>query len=147
MAEHPAVAWTIPISLGDSHRGYPVVGTSTDYFVYFRYSDRRALRFASGRPFDGIFEAVLGAEVAARLGYADGDPIVLSHGLGSARLPQHADKPFTVVGVLERTGTPVDRSVHISLAGMEAIRLDWQGGAPAAHGRATWWRCSRWRAR
>jgi putative ABC transport system permease protein len=130
LAAHPAVAWTIPISLGDSHRGYPVVGTSTDYFTHFQYGDRRALRFASGRPFEGIFEAVLGAEVAARLGYGTGDAIVLSHGLGGGPLPQHADKPFTVVGVLERTGTPVDRSVHVSLAGMEAIHLNWQGGAP-----------------
>jgi putative ABC transport system permease protein len=130
LAAHPAVAWTIPISLGDSHRGYPVVGTSTDYFTHFQHGDRRALRFASGRPFEGIFEAVLGAEVAARLGYGTGDAIVLSHGLGGGPLPQHADKPFTVVGVLERTGTPVDRSVHVSLAGMEAIHLNWQGGAP-----------------
>jgi putative ABC transport system permease protein len=130
LAGHPAVAWTIPISLGDSHRGYPVVGTSEDYFTHFRHGDRRNLRFAGGRPFEGIFEAVLGAEVATRLAYALGDEIVLSHGLGGARLQQHADKPFTVVGILERTGTPVDRSVHISLAGMEAIHLDWQGGAP-----------------
>lgn len=130
LADHPAVAWTIPISLGDSHRGFPVVGTSSEYFEHFRYGDRRALRFAGGRPFDGIFEAVLGAEVAARLGYGVDENIVLSHGLGGTRLQQHADKPFTVTGILERTGTPVDRSVHVSLAGLEAIHLDWQGGAP-----------------
>lgn len=130
LSAHPSVAWTIPISLGDSHRGFPVVGTSSDYFVHFRYGDRRALRFAGGRPFEGIFEAVLGAEVATRLGYGIDENIVLSHGLGGTRLPQHGDKPFTVTGILERTGTPVDRSVHVSLAGLEAIHLDWQGGAP-----------------
>lgn len=130
LSAHPAVAWTVPVSLGDSHRGYPVVGTSPEYFEHFRYGDGRMLRFAAGGPFDGIFEAVLGAEVAGQLGYARGDEIILSHGIGGTRLVQHADKPFTVVGVLARTGTPVDRSVHIGLAGMEAIHLDWQGGAP-----------------
>jgi putative ABC transport system permease protein len=130
LAEHPAVAWTIPISLGDSHRGHPVVGTSVAYFEHFQYGDRRALRFAAGRPFDDLFEIVLGAEVAQQLGYPLHHEITLSHGMGGTRLAQHADKPFTVVGILERTGTPVDRSVHISLAAMEAIHLDWAGGAP-----------------
>jgi putative ABC transport system permease protein len=130
LAEHPAVAWTIPIALGDSHRGHPVVGTSMAYFEHFQYGDRRALRFATGRPFDDLFETVLGAEVAQRLGYQLNDEITLSHGMGGTRLAQHADKPFTVIGILERTGTPVDRSVHISLAAMEAIHLDWAGGAP-----------------
>jgi putative ABC transport system permease protein len=130
LAAHPAVAWTVPISLGDSHRGFPVVGTSPGYFEHFRYGGGRELRFASGKAFDGIFEAVLGAEVAVHLAYVTGDEITLSHGLGRTRLVEHADKPFTIVGVLARTGTPVDRSVHISLAGMEAIHLAWQGGAP-----------------
>jgi putative ABC transport system permease protein len=130
VAEHPDVAWTIPLSLGDSHRGYPVVGTSAAYFEHFQHGDRRVLRFATGRPFDDLFETVLGAEVAEQLGYPLNHEITLSHGMSGTRLTQHADKPFIVVGVLERTGTPVDRSVHISLAAMEAIHLDWAGGAP-----------------
>jgi putative ABC transport system permease protein len=47
---------------------------------------------------------------------------------------EHADKPFTVVGVLARTGTPVDRTVHVSLQALEAIHLDWAGGAPLPAG-------------
>jgi putative ABC transport system permease protein len=126
----PAVAWAVPISLGDSHHGFPVLGTTPEYFEHFRYGDRQALRLQEGKPFAGIFDAVLGADVAERLGYRLGDRIVLSHGMGGPNLPEHADKPFTVIGVLARTGTPVDRTVHISLAGMEAIHLDWQGGVP-----------------
>lgn len=129
LAEHPAVAWVIPVSLGDSHRGFPVLGTTPAYFAHFRHGDRRALTIAQGRPFEGVFDAVLGAEVAQALGYRPGSRITLAHG-GGELAPEHADKPFTVVGVLARTGTPVDRTVHISLAGMEAIHLDWQGGAP-----------------
>lgn len=130
IGEHKAVAWTVPISLGDSHRGFAVLGTTRGYFDRFRYGDRRALTLAQGRPFDAVFDAVLGAEVAQRLGYRLGSRIVLSHGDGQMAANDHADKPFTVVGILARTGTPVDRSVHIGLDGMEAIHLDWLAGTP-----------------
>ncbi len=50
LAAHPAVAWAVPLSLGDSHRGFPVLGTTAAYFEHFRYGDRRALVFAAGRP-------------------------------------------------------------------------------------------------
>jgi len=129
LANHPAVAWSIPLSLGDSHHGFPVLATSTAYFEHFRYGDSQSLIFVSGKPFAEVFHAVVGAEVAERLNYRLGDPIVLSHGMSGTGLAEHADKPFTVVGVLARTGTPVDRTVHISLEAMEAIHLDWQGGA------------------
>jgi putative ABC transport system permease protein len=125
-----AVAWVVPISLGDSHRGFPVVATTSAYFAHFRYGDRQALALAEGRPFGQVFDVVLGAEVAQRLGYRLGQRIVLSHGSGEIAGNDHADKPFTVVGILAPTGTPVDRSLHIDLAGMQAIHLDWVMGVP-----------------
>ncbi len=128
IAAHPDVAWTIPLSLGDSHRGYRVLGTSEAYFRHYRYGRRQALSFAAGRPFSGVYEAVVGAEVAASLGYRPGDQIVVAHGMGNTSFARHEDKPFTVVGVLDPTGTPVDRTVHLALAGIEAIHLDWQAG-------------------
>jgi len=130
LAQQPAVAWTVPVSLGDSHRGFPVLGTTPAYFEHFRYGDRRELRLASGKRFDGLFEAVLGAEVAERLGYKLGEKVTLAHGSGEGLGAEHKDKPFVVTGILERTGTPVDRTVHISLESMEALHLDWVGGAP-----------------
>lgn len=123
------VAWTIPISLGDSHRGFRVMGTSEDYFRHYRFSRERQLEFAEGRPFTDLFDTVLGADVAAQLGYAVGDEIVISHGLGATSFMNHDDKPFTVTGILRKTGTPVDRTVHVSLEGIEAIHVDWQSGA------------------
>lgn len=129
LAAQPQVAWVVPISLGDSHRGFPVVGTSTGYFQHFQYGRRQALQFAEGRPFATVFEAVLGAEVAERLGYHVGQRLTLAHGSGPL-VTEHADKPFVVTGVLARTGTPVDRSVHIDLASMEALHIDWAGGMP-----------------
>jgi putative ABC transport system permease protein len=137
VAAHRAVAWTVPIALGDSHRGHPVLGTTAAYFEHFLYGDRQPLALAQGRAFagtlDGLYEAVLGAEVADTLGYALGQRITLAHGLTAAPGElgaEHGDKPFTVVGILARTGTPVDRTVHVSLQAIEAIHLDWAGGAP-----------------
>ncbi len=129
IAANPLVAWTIPISMGDSHHGFPVVGTTTDYFDHFHYGESQPLTFRTGKPFAGLFDAVIGAEVADHLGYHIGDKIILSHGMGGIGLAQHADKPFTISGILARTGTPVDRTVHVSLEAIEAIHLDWQGGA------------------
>ncbi|CDF82049.1 putative permease [Pseudomonas knackmussii B13] len=130
--ESPLVKWAIPISLGDSHRGYRVMGTDASYFEHYHYGHDQALQLAEGRPFgQDLFDVVLGAEVAEALHYKLGDHIVLSHGVSTISLVQHADKPFTVVGILARTGTPVDRTLHISLAGMEALHVDWKNGVPA----------------
>lgn len=128
IAARPEVDWLVPISLGDSHRGFRVIGTESDFFEHYRYGRGRALGFADGAPFDGLYEAVVGAEVAARFGYEVGQHIVVSHGVGGAGLADHEDKPFTVVGVLARSGTPVDRSVLVSLQAIEAIHVDWAGG-------------------
>ena len=134
LAEHRAVAWVVPISLGDSHRGFPVLGTTPAYFQHFLYADRQPLALVQGLSFrgdlDGLYEAVLGAEVAQRLGYRLGERITLSHGSGGTPGLEHGDKPFTVVGILARTGTPVDRTVHVSLQAIQAIHLVWVGGAP-----------------
>jgi putative ABC transport system permease protein len=141
-AERPGVAWTIPISLGDSHRGFRVVGTTTDYFEHLRFAGDRRLEFTGGRPFAAIHDAVIGADVAERLRYRLGDRIVIAHGTGRVNLAEHDDQPFTIVGILRRTGTPVDQSVHVSLAGIEAIHSNWRlgtriGDAPTAEDLAT----------
>jgi putative ABC transport system permease protein len=134
LAEHPKVDWTVPISLGDSHRGFRVLGTTAAYFEHYRYARDRGLVFAEGRAFDDLYDAVLGSEVAQALGYRLGSSLVIAHGAGEVSFAEHDDKPFRVVGILMPTGTPVDRTVHVSLAGVEAIHADWQGGARAPGG-------------
>ena len=124
IAARPEVAWSVPLSLGDAHRGFRVLGTTGDYFVHYRYGRDRALSFNTGKPFANAREAVLGAEVAAALNYAVGDSIVVSHGIGDVSFVHHDDAPFTVAGVLAYTGTPVDRTVHVSLAGIEAMHAE-----------------------
>jgi putative ABC transport system permease protein len=129
IAARPDIAWIVPISLGDSHRGFRVMGTTADYFTLYRYRRGQSLAFSSGGPFSDLFDAVIGADVAAELGYRTGDNIVVAHGLGSVSFLEHDDKPFRVSGILAKTGTPVDRTVHVSLPAIEAIHVDWQSGA------------------
>jgi len=133
IAKHRQVKWAVPLSLGDSHRGYRVLGTSEDYFTHYQYGRKQHLKLNDGRFFSNQapFEVVLGAEVAETLNYTVGQEIVLAHGVASVSFVNHDDKPFTTVGILARTGTPVDRTLHIALAGMEAIHIDWRNGAPA----------------
>ncbi len=124
----PQVKWAVPLSLGDSWRGYRVVGTSAGYFEHYRYGAGHALAFASGRPFDDLYDVVIGAEVAQAQKVGLGDQIVLAHGTGAVTLATHADKPFRVTGILQRTGTPVDSSLLVSLPAIEAIHVDWRSG-------------------
>ncbi|MFO7704578.1 MAG: ABC transporter permease [Halopseudomonas sp.] len=130
-AAHPRVDWAIPISLGDSHRGFKVMGTSQGYFDHYRHGRDQALTFSAGAPFNDLYDAVLGADIARELGYQMGSELVLAHGTGAVSFVDHGDKPFQVSGILARTGTPVDRTIHISLEGMQALHVDWQQGMPA----------------
>ncbi|MGH8260528.1 MAG: ABC transporter permease, partial [Steroidobacteraceae bacterium] len=134
IAHHPDVAWTIPLSLGDSLHGFPVLGTDAGYFQHYRFAGDQSLKFSTGGPFHDLYDAVLGADVAQKLHYQLGDAIILSHGLGAVSFLQHKDKPFRVVGILARTGTPVDRTVHISLKGISAMHIDWRNGYEAPPG-------------
>ncbi|MCP3850649.1 MAG: FtsX-like permease family protein [Gammaproteobacteria bacterium] len=128
--KHPKVKWSIPMSLGDSHRNFRVMGTTQDYFKYYQYSQHKALKFSQGSSFVHVYDTVLGADVAKKLNYHLGQSIILAHGSGKINLHKHEDKPFKVVGILKPTGTPVDQTIYISLSGMEAIHLDWQQGVP-----------------
>ena len=127
IAARPEVEWIVPISLGDSHRRFRVMGTTGEYFERYKYRGGRSLEFEDGQHFDDLFDAVVGADVASQLGYSVGDKIVVAHGLAS--FSEHEDKPFQVSGILAKTGTPVDRTVLVSLEAIEAIHVDWQGGA------------------
>ena len=132
IATRSEVSWSIPLSLGDSHQGYRVLGTNLQYFEHFRYGDSQELQFSEGEPFSDVLHAVLGSEVANSLGYELGREIVLSHGIGNTSFVNHENLPFTVSGILAPTGTPVDRTIHVSLQGIEAIHLGWQNGAQVA---------------
>ena len=117
------VDWVVPISLGDSHRGYRVLGTSRDYFAHYKYGQKQQLVLRQGTEFNTPFDAVLGADVAKALNYKIGDSIAIAHGLGQVSFTKHDQAPFTVTGILAPTGTPVDKTIHIPLSGLEAVHL------------------------
>ena len=128
------VKWTIPISLGDSHRGFRVVGTNLDYFKYFRYGSKKKLEFIKGEPFSKVFDTVIGSEVANKFNYKLNEKIIIAHGTGKKSFLNHDDKPFKIVGILKPTGTPVDQSLHVSLEGITAMHVDWESGGPPLEG-------------
>jgi putative ABC transport system permease protein len=103
------------------------MGTTNAFFERYKYRSGQSLTLQDGASLDDLFDTVIGADVAKTLGYQVGDPIVVSHGLAS--FVAHKDQPFRVSGILAKTGTPVDRTVIVSLRAIEAIHVDWQSGA------------------
>lgn len=132
LAEHPMVDWALPIALGDTVQGFPVFATHWSYFEHYRYGQNQPLEFATGRPFAAHSddEVVLGAGVARELGRGVGDSLVVAHGSAGVSFTHHDDHPMTVVGILEPTGTPADRRVHMTLVAMENLH---GGGSAEAH--------------
>jgi len=128
IASRPEVDWIVPISLGDSHRQFRVMGTTSAFFERYKYRRNQSLTVAEGALMADLFDAVIGADVAATLNYDVDDPIIVAHGLAS--FSKHEDQPFRISGILEKTGTPVDRTVIVSMEAIEAIHVDWKSGAP-----------------
>ncbi|WP_210446779.1 ABC transporter permease [Vibrio crassostreae] len=132
-SQHNAVKWAIPISLGDSHKGFRVMGTNHSYFENYRYGSKQPLTFQQGKEFNQLFDVVIGADVAKKLDYKIGDHIILAHGISDVAFSRHDNLPFNIVGILAPTGTPVDKTVHVSLEAIEAIHVGWESGANLGH--------------
>ena len=113
------VSWLIPLSLGDTHRGFRVVGTTNSFFDHFKYGDMQSLELSAGSEFNQPLSTVVGADIAKSLGYKVGDEIIISHGLGNVSFNNHDDHPFTISGIIKKTGTPVDKAVYVTLQGLE----------------------------
>lgn len=104
----PLVKSAIPMSLGDSYRGFRIVGTEPSYIAHY------GGKLAAGRMWAKSMEAVVGADVATRAGMGVGASFTGSHGL-EAGGSHHADHPYTIVGVLAPTGTVLDRLIVTNL--------------------------------
>ncbi|MDB9817955.1 ABC transporter permease [Pelagibacterales bacterium] len=121
------VDWSVPISLGDSHKEFRVMGTNEDFFKRYKYRGDQSLKIENGKYFSDLYDVVIGSGVAEKLGYNINTPIIVSHGLRS--FTEHDDQPFKVSGILAKTGTPVDNTIIVSLEAIEAIHIDWSSGA------------------
>jgi putative ABC transport system permease protein len=109
--KHPYIASGIPLAYGDNHEGYRIVGTEPSYVTHYGGT------LAEGRLWEAPFEVTLGARVAENLGMGLGDTFYSAHGL-TDQTDVHTDKTFTVVGILEPSGSVVDQLI---LTSMESI--------------------------
>lgn len=125
------VEWTIPISLGDSYKGYRVIATDENFFEHYQFRGDNKVAFETGAAPKDTFDVVLGSEVAKKFQLKTGDPIVLSHGIQNDSILTHENTPFHVVGILKPTQTPIDTGVFINLYGMEAMHIGWETGVPS----------------
>lgn len=122
------ISWLVPIALGDSHRGYRVIATEPNYFQHIRYGNNQSLTFSEGAPFTELSEATLGSDVAKKLNYSVGSEIQITHGSIESIASKHDDFSFTVTGVLNKTGTPIDQAIFLDLKGYELLHLGWKSG-------------------
>jgi putative ABC transport system permease protein len=120
LSKHRLVKKAIPLALGDSWKGYRIVGAPHAYMEHY------GARTASGRLYEKPMEAVLGAEVAARTGVALGASFVGAHGVGGEGA-EHGEQPYSVVGVLARTGSVLDRLVLTSIESVWHVHEEHQG--------------------
>ena len=112
LGKHPMVKEAIPLALGDNFQGFRIVGTTKAYPDHYQ-----ARLKPGGCYWRKEMEAVLGAEVAAKSGLKPNDTFSGSHGLTSGG-ELHSEFPYTVVGILEPTGTIIDR---LALTGRESV--------------------------
>ena len=120
LAQLPMVKKAIPLGLGDSFSGFRIVGAPVDYIEHY------AATLGAGRLYDKPMEAVLGAEVARHAALAPGGSLVGSHGIAAGG-QAHGDKPYQVVGVLQPTGTPLDRLVLTPIESVWAVHEAHEG--------------------
>ena len=122
------ISWLVPIALGDSHRGFRVVATQSNYFEHIKYGNNQSLIFLNGVAFSELSEAVLGSDVAERLNYSVGSEIQITHGSVESIGSKHDDFSFKVTGILKKTGTPIDQAIFLDLKGYELLHLGWMSG-------------------
>jgi putative ABC transport system permease protein len=111
---------TIPLALGDAYKGFRIVGTNHDYVAHY------GGKTGAGRLWEKPMEAVIGAEVAQRLGHGVGSKFVGAHGVADAGA-EHGDAPYEVVGVLAPSGTVLDRLVLVSVESVWLVHDEHQG--------------------
>ncbi len=132
LANHPAVDWAVPISLGDSFHGSRVIGTAGGFFEHMRLWRKEGEKdtpiLAAGSLFKELRDAVIGADVAHEYGLAIGDPLILQHGIGEIGAHDHDELPFVVSGILTPTATAYDKAVFVPLAAIEAMHVGWESG-------------------
>ena len=131
ITKNPIVEWAIPISLGDSYKGYRVVATDENFYNHYRFRGDQKVDFKEGVMPQDTFDVAIGSEVAKKLKLKIGDPIVLSHGISNEAILNHETVPFKIKSIISPTQTPIDTAIYITLYGEEAMHIGWESGVPS----------------
>lgn len=122
ISKNPMVEKTIPIALGDSYKGFRIVGTTQDYAVLYQ------AELFEGRWFNKSAEVIIGSEVAKKTRLKAGDTFSGVHGF-MEHGHSHDYFLYYVVGVLKHSGTVID---NLILTPVESV---WEvhGGITESH--------------
>jgi len=131
ITKNPLIEWAIPVSLGDSFKGYRVVATNENFYNHYRFRGEQKVEFKEGSMPQDTFDVAIGSEIAKKLKLKIGDPIVLSHGVSSESILNHETVPFKVKSIIAPTQTPIDTAIYITLYGEEAMHIGWESGVPS----------------
>jgi putative ABC transport system permease protein len=127
LADDPRVRLAVPLAKGDNVAGAPVIGTNAAFFELRTAIDAPpAFRLADGEIFDEDFEAVLGSRAADALNLGLGGTFRVGHGFEQGLEDDIHANVYTVVGILESSGTPYDTAVYTT------VETVWRVHAPMA---------------
>jgi putative ABC transport system permease protein len=122
LSKHPMVASATPLALGDSYKGFRIVGTDDSFLALYE------AKVATGKAFADEMQVVLGSEVARRTGLAPGAKFTGGHGIAESSAMEHGEHPFEVVGVLAPSGTVADRLILTSVESVWHVHEGHAGG-------------------
>ena len=126
--ERKDIDWIVPIALGDSYDEFRVIATTSDYFEKIKFGDNNQITFDKGNNSLELNNTIFGADVAKKLNSNIGDRINIVHGSNADMGIEHDEISFELSGILDKTGTPIDKLVFINLQGYELVHLGWKSG-------------------
>jgi putative ABC transport system permease protein len=114
------VETAIPVCMGHTYQGLPVVGTVPEIFTDLKYRGDQSYQIAQGENFkkENRFDGVLGSVAATKTRLQVGEPFRIVHGGEGGAVHKES---FKVVGILAPTGTPVDNAVFVNMFGFHAL--------------------------
>jgi len=113
--KHPLIAKSVPLSMGDSYRGYRIIGTDHTIIDFYQ------AEISQGKLWNNLYEVTIGAEVARAQGLQLGSKFNSSHGFVDDEDLAHDHAALTVIGILKETGSVIDQLILVSTESVWAV--------------------------